>query len=144
MEKDAKEKFALLRICRNLASKSYKMQKLTSQEEQLMIAVWKVGEGHVKAYMDEMTNPGPYTTVASTIKNLEKKGFVSARLFGNTYVYKPAISENEYKKKFMGHVVKDYFSNSYKELVNFFVDQKKLSADELKEIVKMIEGGKRK
>ncbi len=119
------------------------MQKLTSQEEQLMLAVWKVGEGHVKAYMDEMVNPGPYTTVASTIKNLEKKGYVSSRLFGNTYVYKPAISENEYKKKFMGHVVKDYFSNSYKELVNFFVDQKKLSADELKEIVKMIEGGKR-
>jgi BlaI family penicillinase repressor len=43
----------------------------------------------------------------------------------------------------MGSVVKDYFSNSYKELVNFFVDQKKLSAQELKEIVKMIEGGKK-
>jgi len=115
------------------------MTKLTPQEEQLMIAVWKTGEGHIKAFMDHMTDPGPYTTVASTIKNLEKKGFVTGRLFGNTYVYKPAISENEYKKKFMGHVVKDYFSNSYKELVNFFVDQKKLSANELKEIVKMIE-----
>lgn len=120
------------------------MTRLTLQEEQLMIAVWKVGEGHVKAYMDAMATPGPYTTVASTIKNLEKKGYVVGRLFGNTYVYKPAISEDEYKKKFMGNVVKDYFSNSYKELVNFFVDQKKLSAQELKEIVKMIEGGKKK
>lgn len=120
------------------------MIKLTPQEEQLMIAVWKVGEGHVKAYMDQISNPGPYTTVASTIKNLEKKGYVAGRLFGNTYVYKPTVTEDEYKKKFMGGVVKDYFSNSYKELVSFFVDQKKLSADELKEIVKMIEGGKRK
>lgn len=119
------------------------MIKLTPQEEQLMIAIWRVGEGHVKAYMEHMSNPGPYTTVASTIKNLEKKEYISGRLFGNTYVYKPLVSEEEYKKKFMGSVVKDYFSNSYKELVNFFVDQKKLSAQELKEIVKMIEGGKK-
>jgi predicted transcriptional regulator len=119
------------------------MIKLTPQEEQLMIAIWKVGEGHVKGYMEHMANPGPYTTVASTIKNLEKKEYISGRLFGNTYVYKPLVSEEEYKKKFMGSVVKDYFSNSYKELVNFFVDQKKLSAQELKEIVKMIEGGKK-
>lgn len=116
------------------------MIKLTPQEEQLMIAIWKVGEGHVKAYMEHMSNPGPYTTVASTIKNLEKKAYISGRLFGNTYVYKPLVSEEEYKKRFMGSVVKDYFSNSYKELVNFFIDQKKLSAQELKEIVKMIEG----
>jgi len=40
----------------------------------------------------------------------------------------------------MGAVVKDYFENSYKELVNFFVEQKKLSAKELKEIINMIEG----
>ncbi len=120
------------------------MIKLTHQEEQLMIAIWKVGEGHVKAYMDNQTNPGPYTTMASTIKKLEKKGYVTARLFGNTYVYKPIVLEDEYKKKFMGNVVKDYFSNSYKELVSFFVDQKKLSADELKEIVKIIERGAKK
>ena len=42
----------------------------------------------------------------------------------------------------MGTVVKEYFDNSYKELVNFFVEQKKLSAHELKEILNMIEQGK--
>lgn len=120
------------------------MIKLTPQEEQLMIAIWKVGEGHIKAYMEHMDNAGPYTTIASTIKNLEKKGYVSSRLFGNTYVYKPIVSEEEYKKKFLGSVVKNYFSNSYKELMIFFVDNKKLSAQEVKEILKMIENGKKK
>ena len=91
-----------LRNCRSLVFKSYKMIKLTPQEEQLMIAIWKVGEGHVKGYMEHMPNPGPYTTVASTIKNLEKKEYIAGRLFGNTYVYKPLVSEEEYKKKFMG------------------------------------------
>jgi predicted transcriptional regulator len=89
--------------------------------------------------MESMDQQSPYTTVASTIKNLEKKGYLSSRLIGNAYLYKPLVSEEEYKKKFVGTVVKDYFDNSYKELVNFFVEQKKLSAKELKEILELIE-----
>ena len=118
------------------------MEKLSPQEEQAMIAVWKTGEGVIKSFMENMDNPPPYTTLASTIKNLEKKGFLVSRLAGNVYLYKPSISEDEYKKKFMGNVVKEYFDNSYKELVNFFVEQKKLSAKELKEIINLIEGKK--
>jgi len=115
------------------------MEKLTHQEEEAMLAVWRTGEGNVKAFMESMTEAAPYTTVASTIKNLEKKGYLSSRLVGNAYLYKPAVTEEEYKKKFMNNVVKEYFDNSYKELVNFFVEQKKLSARELKEIISMIE-----
>jgi predicted transcriptional regulator len=119
------------------------MEKLTHAEEEAMQAVWRTGEGNIKAFMDNLDEPAPYTTIASTIKNLEKKGYLHSRLVGNAYLYKPAVSEEDYKKKFMGNVVKDYFDNSYKELVNFFVEQKKLSAKELKEIISMIEKGNR-
>lgn len=118
------------------------MEKLTHVEEEAMQAVWRTGEGNVKAFMEQLDVEMPYTTVASIIKNLEKKGFLSSRLLGNAYLYKPAVSEADYKKKFMGNVVKEYFDNSYKEMVNFFVEQKKLSAKELKEIINMIEKGK--
>jgi predicted transcriptional regulator len=118
------------------------MEKLTHVEEETMQAVWRTGEGNVKAFMENMDEPAPYTTVASTVKNLEKKGYLTSRLIGNAYLYKPAVSEEDYKKKFMGSVVKEYFDNSYKELVSFFVEQKKLSAKELKEILELIEKGK--
>ena len=118
------------------------MEKLTHVEEETMQAIWRTGEGNVKSFMEHLDEEVPYTTVASTIKNLEKKGYLSSRLVGNAYLYKPIISEQEYKKKFIGAVVKDYFDNSYKELVNFFVEQKKLSAKELKEIINLIENGK--
>lgn len=118
------------------------LEKLTQQEEEAMQAVWRNGEGNVKAFLDHLDVDIPYTTLASTIKNLEKKGFVLSRLVGNAYLYKPAITEEEYKKKFMNGFVKEYFENSYKELVNFFVEQKKLSPKELKEIIEMIEGKK--
>jgi len=117
-------------------------EKLTPQEEEALQAVFKTGEGNIKSILENMEDKLPYTTVASTIKNLEKKGYLQSRLLANTYLYKPAISEEEFKKKFMNSVVKDYFDNSYKELVNFFVEQKKLSAKELKEIISMIEKGK--
>jgi BlaI family transcriptional regulator, penicillinase repressor len=117
------------------------MDKLTPQEEEAMMAVWKTGEGNVKLFLENMQAPRPpYTTLASTIKNLEKKGMLKSRLVGNVYLYKPAMDEEEYKKNFMNGVVKNYFANSYKELVNFFVEQKKLSPKELKEIIDMIEG----
>lgn len=118
------------------------LEKLTQQEEEAMQAVWRKGEGNVKSFLEYLDEEIPYTTLASTIKNLEKKGFLSSRLVGNAYLYKPAITEEEYKKKFMNGFVKEYFENSYKELVNFFVEQKKLSPKELKEIVEMIEGKK--
>src|SRR5687768_1821827 len=91
-------------------------EKLTPQEEQAMQAVWKTGEGSVKSFMENMQSPvPPYTTVASTIRNLEKKGYVSSRQLGNMYIYKAAIEEKQYKKTFLKNVVKQHFDNSYKD-----------------------------
>ena len=118
------------------------MEKLSPVEEQAMRVIWQVGEGNIKSFLEAMDEAPPYTTLASTIRNLEKKGYLESRLVGNVYLFKPAVSEEEYKKAFMSGVVKNYFDNSYKELVNFFVEQKKLSPKELKEIIDMIEKGK--
>ena len=119
------------------------MEKLTQQEETAMLAIWKVGKGFVKDFLEAHSTPvPPYTTLASTIKNLEKKGFVESRKTGNVYEYTPVMEEAAYKQKFMNGFVKDYFENSYKELVSFFAKEKKISPDELKEIINMIEKGK--
>lgn len=115
------------------------LEKLTAQEEQALLAVFATGEGNVKLFLEHLQDAVPYTTLASTIKNLEKKGYLQSRVVGNAYLYKPTLTEEEYKKQFMNGVVKNYFDNSYKELVNFFVEQKKLSPTELKEIIDMIE-----
>ena len=120
------------------------MDKLTPQEEDAMKAVWKTGEGNVKQFLDVMEEPKPpYTTLASTVKNLEKKKYITSRLIGNAYLYKPLVEEQAYKKIFLGGVVKNYFDNSYKDLVNFFVEHKNLSKKELKEIIELIEGKKK-
>ncbi|MBC7398402.1 MAG: BlaI/MecI/CopY family transcriptional regulator [Mucilaginibacter sp.] len=119
------------------------MEKLSVQEEEAMQAVWQFGEGYIKDFLDIIAEPKPpYTTLASTIKNLERKEFVTAKKMGNSFRYKADIKEEEYKKRFMSGFVNDYFENSYKDLVTFFAKNKKISATELKEIINLIENPK--
>ena len=116
------------------------MKRLTQQEEDVMLVLWQLGKGFVKDILEQYPEPRPpYTTLASTVKNLERKRYIEGRRYGNTFEYTPVINERNYKKQFMSEVVKDYFSNSYSELVAFFAREQRISADELKEIVRIIE-----
>ena len=113
------------------------MEKLTMQEEEVMIYIWELESCYVKDIVAKFEQPvPPYTTVASIVKNLERKKYV------NTYLYTPAIKESEYKRSFMSGVVRNYFENSYKEMVSFFAKDQKISTNDLKEIIDMIEKGK--
>ncbi|RFZ90856.1 BlaI/MecI/CopY family transcriptional regulator [Mucilaginibacter conchicola] len=116
------------------------MEKLSPQEEEAMQAIWQTGKAFIKDILEQMADPRPpYTTLASTVKNLERKGFVNAEKMGNSYRYSPAIAEEEYKARFMNGFVSDYFKNSYKDLVTFFAKDKKISASDLQEIINLIE-----
>lgn len=119
------------------------MEKLTIQEEEVMLYIWDAGECFVKDIVARFPEPRPpYTTVASIVNNLKRKGYVSTKHIGNTYQYAPLIRQSEYKRTFMGGVVRNYFANSYKEMVSFFAREQKISADDLKEIISLIEKGK--
>ena len=119
------------------------MEKLTLQEETIMQHVWQLKECIVKDIVDSLDEPKPpYTTVASIVRNLDKKGYLNSKKYANVYVYTPKIHEDEYKKKFMSGVVKDYFENSYKELVTFFAKEQKITTEELEDIIRLIEKGK--
>lgn len=116
------------------------MEKLTYQEQEMMLIIFQQGKGFIKDFIEKMEEPRPpYTTVASIVKNLERKGYVKAKRYGNTYEYSPVMEESEYKSRFMSGVVQNYFENSYKEMVSFFVEKQKISAEELQEIIQLIE-----
>ncbi len=119
------------------------MDKLTIQEEEVMLYIWELDSCFIKDIVAKFQPPvPPYTTVASIVKNLERKKYVTTKRVGNTYQYSPAIRESEYKRSFMSGVVQNYFENSYKEMVSFFAKDQKISASDLKEILRMIEQGK--
>ena len=116
------------------------MERLTPQEENVMLHVWQVNECAIKDVVERMEEPRqPYTTVASSFKNLENKGYLIKRRFGNVKVFKPLITESAYKRHFLSGVVESYFDNSYKELVSFFAKEQKITTEELNEIIRLIE-----
>lgn len=116
------------------------MERLTPQEENVMLQVWQLNECAIKDVVERMEEPRqPYTTVASIFKNLENKGYLIKRKFGNVKVFKPLITEAAYKRHFLSGVVESYFDNSYKELVSFFAKEQKITKEELGEIIRLIE-----
>jgi predicted transcriptional regulator len=116
------------------------MQKLTNKEEEIMQILWKLKKAFVKEVMAEITEEQPhYNTLSTIIRNLEDKGFVSHNAYGNTHQYFPIVKMEDYRKRFMNTAIDTYFDSSYKNMVSFFAQEEKISAEELREILEIIE-----
>ncbi|MDI9258392.1 MULTISPECIES: BlaI/MecI/CopY family transcriptional regulator [Flavobacterium] len=116
------------------------MQKLTNKEEEIMQILWKLKKAFVKEVLAEITEDQPhYNTLSTIIRNLEEKGFVGHHAFGNTHQYYPIVKMEDYRKRFMNTAIENYFNSSYKNLVSFFAEEEKISAEELREILAIIE-----
>ena len=119
------------------------MRKLTRKEEELMKILWQIKEGFVKDIAEHYEDPKPhYNTISSLVRQLEEKGYVDHKAYGNTHQYFPLISKQEYRKVFIKDVVKDYFDNSYKQTVSLFIEEKNLSNEDLDELVELIKSKK--
>lgn len=119
------------------------MQKLTNKEEEIMHILWKLKKAFVKEVMAEITEDQPhYNTLSTIVRNLEEKGYVAHNAFGNTHQYYPIIAIEDYRKGFMNTAIDNYFNSSYKNMVSFFAKEEKISAEELREILAMIENPK--
>ena len=109
-------------------------------EEQVMKIVWSLEKGLIRNIVDGYDDPKPaYTTVATIVKILEKKGFLSKSPLGNTFEYHPVISRKEYTKGFLNRFVKKYFSNSYKSMISSLSENENLSAKEMEEIIEIFQ-----
>ncbi|MDN3665584.1 BlaI/MecI/CopY family transcriptional regulator [Algibacter miyuki] len=116
------------------------MEKLTNKEEEIMHILWTLEKAFVKDVLAEIKNDKPhYNTLSTIIRNLEDKGYVAYTAYGKTHQYYPIVSKEDYRKGFMNTAINNYFNNSYKNMVSFFAKEEKISVDELKEIIKLIE-----
>ena len=117
-----------------------KWKELTKAEEQVMHHLWELEKAFVKDIRSRMPEPKPaYNTVSTIVRILEDKGFVGHKAYGKTHEYFPLISKEEYSRFTAGNLVSNYFNGSVKELVSFFVRERKLDVNDLDEILKAID-----
>lgn len=116
------------------------MQKLTGKEEEIMNIFWERGAMFVREILDIYTTPKPhFNTLSTIVRGLEEKGFLDHKTFGNTYQYFAIISKEEYKNSALKSVVNKYFQNSYLGVVSSFIEEDKISLDELRKLISKVE-----
>ena len=116
------------------------MKRLTTKEKEIMDLYWKHGPMFVKELLGFYDEPRPhFNTLSTTVRILEKKGFLDHKQFGTSYQYFPTISEQEYGRSSLTGIIKNYFDDSYLSAVSSFVKEEKMAVEELKELIKQIE-----
>jgi len=115
------------------------MKELTKAEEQVMQLLWEQEKAFVKDLIEQMPEPKPaYNTVSTIVRILEKKGFVGYEAFGKTHRYFPLVGKKEYTRSYMKGFMKNYFGNSFKEMVSFFAREDNMSISELEDLMKEV------
>ncbi len=127
-----------------MKDKSTKYQTLTKGEMDVMKRLWTLGEAAtVKELLETCDEPKPaYTTMATFMKILTAKGYVSEERregTGKVLYYRPLITQEEYTRRVMDDVTSDFFGGSVSSLVNFFVREERISAEEVEQLLKLIE-----
>ena len=115
------------------------MKTLTKAEEQVMQVLWKVEKGFLKDIVEAMPNPKPHSnTVATLLKILIDKKFVTTETFGRMNQYEPIVSRDAYSKNTLSTVVKGYFGGSFTKAVSFLVEENKLSVEDLELLLQQL------
>ena len=115
------------------------MKPLTRAEEQVMKVLWKMESGLLMEIVEQMPAPQPHkNTVATILKTLVEKEFVTIELIGRIHRYHPAVSKEAYSKSALTSVAKGYFNGSFSNVVSFLVDEHKLSVKDLELLLKQL------
>lgn len=115
------------------------MKSLTRAEEQVMKVLWKLEGGLLMEVVENMPSPIPHkNTVATILKTLVEKEFVSIENIGRIHKYHPMVSKDEYSKSSLTNLAKGYFEGSFSNVVSFLVDEDKLSVEDLELLLKQL------
>jgi BlaI family penicillinase repressor len=120
------------------------MKPLTKAEEQIMKVVWQLKNGLLMEIVDKMPAPQPHkNTVATILKTLVDKGYVSIENIGRIHRYHPLVSKREYSKSSLTNIAKGYFEGSFTRVVSFLMDEKKISTSDLEMLLKEVKKNKK-
>jgi predicted transcriptional regulator len=113
---------------------------LTEAELRLMKILWRRGESAVSDLVSEVsdTTPLAYTSVLTTIRILEKKGYVCHRQEGRAFLYSPCVAEQDAGQSEVRQLLQRFFGNSREQLLLSLLGDDEISPEELRRLKETI------
>ncbi|MEE8295349.1 MAG: BlaI/MecI/CopY family transcriptional regulator [Sphingomonadales bacterium] len=114
---------------------------LSETQLDLMRILWRKGEADTQTVCDGLKKTLAYTTVATLLKRLEKRGVLQTTTLERKLIYKPLVSEEEVLTSMVASLVGTLFKGDSSALVSHLVKEDEINKDDLEKITKMINKG---
>jgi BlaI family transcriptional regulator, penicillinase repressor len=116
-------------------------ETLTEAELRIMNVLWLKGFGTVQEILDSLTQKPAlaYNSVLTTIRVLERKGYVKHSKDGRAHVYAALVGRKEVTRSEIRHLVGRFFKNSHEQLVLNILEEQGIDAEELTRLREMLE-----
>ena len=106
---------------------------LTEAELRIMRVLWARGESLVSDLVAALA-PLAYTSVLTTVRVLEQKGYVEHREAGRAFLYSPCVAEFDARRSEVKHVMGRFFGDSRERLVLSLLGDGEITVDELERL----------
>ena len=117
---------------------------LTKAEEQVMQTLWRLQRGGLREITDAMPEPKPHvSTVATMLKILTDKGFVSVEAYARMHFYSPAVSKEDYSVQRIAGIAHSYFDGSFENIISCMVENRDVSIADLELLVEQLKKNKK-
>jgi predicted transcriptional regulator len=114
---------------------------LTDAELRLMEVLWRIGPSTVSDVAAALPAEVPlaYSSVLTTLRILESKGYLRHRKDGRAFIYEPLVARDEVRENAVTHLLRRFFENSPEQLMLNLMDGRKIGAKQLQRLRKRIE-----
>lgn len=112
---------------------------LTEAELRIMDVLWRKGSGTVQQVLDWLSSPLAYNSVLTTIRILERKGYVQHVKDGRAHLFDPIVGREEATRSEIRHLLGRFFRNSHEALLLNILQDEAIDAEEMKRLREMLE-----
>jgi len=114
--------------------------EITDKEEEILQLFWQHGPLCVRELVELYPDPKPhFNTISTFVRSLEKKGLVAHNDTQSAYQYYAVAKMEDFRRKTFGNFIKNYFNNSYLGAVSSLIEDEKITPEELKELIEMVQ-----
>jgi predicted transcriptional regulator len=114
--------------------------QLAALQLAIMRVLWERGEATVADVREDLHDDRPlaYTTIATMLAKMERKGYVAHRIEGRAHIYRPAIDQEKVSRSMVTDLADRLFAGDVTQMVAHLLAGCDVDAEELARLKALI------